>query len=145
MRRRNAELRREMADLTIEHAHLEARTETMRLKVTTARKKLTRQIRELDAARIQTERLANATQHESTMPGSVYGGRAGLEAAAAEMEAHELKGLKLSRKREPRPIDHGTARKYGEGCRCDKCGEWWERRKKENRDNYRRRADAKAA
>jgi hypothetical protein len=145
-RRRNAEARLELARLEAEHKHLAPRIETMRLQVTAERRKLTRQIRELDAARAQTERIANAaTTPPSTLPEPIYGGRAGLEAATAEMEAHELKGLKLARKRAPRPISHGTRNKYLEGCRCDDCEAWNERRLQNDRERYRRRADAKAA
>lgn len=129
-RRVNAELRRELERLAIENAQLTPHVETLRLQVTAARKKLTRQIRELEAARIQAERLANVTEQASTLPEPIYGGRKGLEAAAAEIEAHEAKRTKTSTIHRPKksgPVldnprrKHGTVGTYRAGCRCEPC------------------------
>jgi hypothetical protein len=120
-RHRNAELRIELVGLTREGADLEASTGLMREAVTAARKKLTRQIRDLDAIRAQSDRIAADTKHEPVLPAPQYGGREGLEAAAAEIEAYEGDKLGTVRRKGPR---HGTSRKYKLGCRCDYCLGW---------------------
>jgi len=126
-RRRNAELRIELSTLLSESAQLENHTSTMRLQVTAARRKLTRQIRELDAARAQADQIAHATAQTSTLPEPIYGGREGLQAAADEMRDYEERGLKLSKAPRPRIAkgpSHGTGRKYDQGCRCGECVTW---------------------
>lgn len=129
-RRRNAELRRELTGLMAEQADLAPKVEAMRQEVTAARKKLSRQIRDLDAARAQSARIAGLATEPATptLSEPVYGGREGLQAAADEIEAHESKpGAKLGtvRRRGPR---HGTARMYGTGCRCEACLGWRDKR-----------------
>ena len=121
-RRRNTELRLELARLAAENAQMEAGAVTMRLQVSAGRRKLSKQIRDLDAARVQAERIAQVAIQTSTLPEPVYGGREGLQAATDEIMAHEAKGLKLAKA--PRPasgLSHGTNRKYNSGCRCDEC------------------------
>lgn len=126
-RRRNAELRIELARLEAEKSHLGKSVETMRLQVSAARRKLTRQTRELDAARIQAERLASVAAKVTKLPEPVYGGRAGLLAATEEMEAYEFKKANIEARRRIGP-SHGTGKKYATGCRCEDCMGW--RRKK---------------
>lgn len=120
-RRRNAELRRELAALTVENGQLEAQVTTMRLHVSEARRKLTLQVRELEAARAQQAQLAQVTTEPSGLPEPVHGGREGLLAAAAEIKAHESAGALPKRLRGP---SHGTKRRYAAGCRCPKCVAW---------------------
>lgn len=144
-RLRNAELRKELAFLTVENAKLEAQAETMRLKVTAARRNLTRKIRALDAARSQTEKIAKIKVQTSALPEPQYGGREGLQAAADEIEAYEAKGkLGTVTRQDPR---HGSGRKYALGCQCDACLEWRQRRTEAQRatSNRRRELKAKAA
>lgn len=139
-RRINAELRRELAALTAENADLEPKVDAMRRGVTAARKKLARQIRDIEVARIQTRNIA-ALAATPTAPESVYGGREGLQAAADEIEAHEAaEGAKLGtvRRRGPR---HGTGRKYSLGCRCEECQAWRKRKSAAERATQNRRRD----
>jgi chromosome segregation ATPase len=127
-RRRNAELRLELAGLMAEQSDLAAKVEAMRAEVTAARKKLSRQIRDVDAVRAQAARIASIVERESTLPAPVYGGREGLQAAADEIEAYESKpGAKLGTVRRSNPR-HGTGRKYGTGCRCGDCLGWRDRK-----------------
>lgn len=101
-RRRNAELRRELATLTAENTALEAQVATARLRVSEARRLLTRKIRDLDVARAQMERMATV---QPSPPASepVYGGREGLLAATEEILAHESPyDLAPRRRRGPR-------------------------------------------
>lgn len=143
-RRRNAELRIELASLTAENTRLEAQVSTARLRVSEARRLLTRKIRDLDAARAQAERIGAVTV--PALPTPKYGGREGLEAATAEMEAFESQGLKLSKRRERKGPSHGTGRRYHAGCRCGDCMGW--RRRKSDQDlasHHRRQAAQKKA
>ena len=122
----NAELRRELATLTGENTVLAPKVDAMRKEVTAARKKLARQIRDLEAIRIQTANIAAHAQHlTNTGTEPVYGGPEGLRAAADEMKAYEDGALNLSTvprgRKGPR---HGTGRRYALGCRCDSCLEW---------------------
>lgn len=128
-RRRNAELRLELAGLMAEQADLAPKVEAMRAEVTAARKKLSRQIRDLDAVRAQTASIASAAEQESALPTPLYGGREGLQAAADEIEAYEsAPGAKLSTVRRRRGPSHGTGKRYEAGCRCGDCLAWRERK-----------------
>jgi hypothetical protein len=129
-RRRNAEMRLELARLAAENAKLEPQIDTLRVEVSRARKLLTRKVRELEAARTQAEHLARVQVVTSAEP--VHGGQAGLIAATEEIEAHEFKLDKLGRKRRILGPSHGTRDKYDAGCRCDQCMDW--RRKKSDRE-----------
>jgi hypothetical protein len=146
-RRRNAEMRIELAALLTEQAQLEAKTRTMRDSLTAGYRKLSRQIRELDAVRAQADNIAAAAQHVSTLPPPKYGGREGLQAATDEMRAHEDKQLKLSKAPRPRKAaTHGTSRMYDEeGCRCDECKAWNTRKSAQGRTNRKRRRELEAA
>lgn len=127
-RRRNAELRRELAGLMAEQADLAGKVEAMRAEVTAARKKLSRQIRDVDTARAQAARIGTVVERASTLPEPVYGGREGLQAAADEIEAYDSKpGAKLGTVRRSTPR-HGTGRVYGTGCRCGDCLGWRDRK-----------------
>lgn len=139
-RRRNSELRRELVVLNRDHAELEAQTKTMRLKITAARRELNRKIRTLDAVRAQVDRLSNVTPSPSTLPEPLYGGRAGLQAAADEIDAYDAKSGKLGTAPKSGP-SHGTGRKYGLGCRCDECLGWRNRRTKAQRATNERRRE----
>lgn len=144
-RRRNAELRRELAGLTVENTHLEAQVGTMRLRVSEARRKLTGMTRQLDVARSQAERLGKVVISPAPLSEPLYGGREGLEAATAEMEAFESRGLKLSKAREPGGLSHGTGRRYEAGCRCEACVAWRKRKSAQGLANYHARQARKKA
>lgn len=141
-RSRNAELRREIAALIQENGHLEAQIATTRFQVTAARRRLTRLSRQLEAARAQAERLGKVTISPDPLSEPVYGGREGLEAAAAEMEAYEAKDLKLSKRRERKGPSHGTGRRYAVGCRCGDCMGWRERKSTQSLAGYHARKRA---
>lgn len=133
-RRRNAELRIELASLTVENTQLEAQVATARLRVSEARRLLTRKIRDLDTIRAQVDRLPAVPV--MGLPEPTYGGREGLLAATAEILAHEARG-DVS----PRPAkgpSHGTGRRYESGCRCVACVAW--RKRKSAQATYRRAA-----
>lgn len=124
VRRRNAEMRIELVALMAEQAQLDAKTRTMRESLTDGYRKLSRQIKELDAVRAQADQIAAHAQHVATLPPPKYGGREGLQAATEEMLAHESRGLKLAKAFTPkitRGASHGTDRKYKDGCRCGEC------------------------
>lgn len=121
-RRRNAEIRLELARLAAENAKLEPQINTLRVEVSRARKLLTRKVRELEAARTQTEHLTRV--QTVTLSEPVHGGQAGLIAATEEIEAHTIKYDKLGRKRRIVGPSHGTRKRYAKGCRCDDCLNW---------------------
>ena len=135
-RRQNAELRRELAALTQENTSLQAQ-------ITAARKKLSGMTRQLDVARAQAEWLGKVSVSPFAPVESVYGGREGLEAATAEMEAFESRGLKLSKQRERKGPSHGTGRCYQAGCRCTACLGWRRRKSDQDLANYHRRQAAR--
>lgn len=140
-RRRNAGLRIELESLMREAAELEVSTGLMREAVSAARKKLTRQIRDLDAVRAQSDRIATDTGRTTTLPASQFGGREGLQAAADEIEAYEGAKLGTVKRNGPR---HGTGRKYATGCRCEDCLGWRKKRSAaEQATQARRRAELK--
>jgi hypothetical protein len=132
-RRRNTEMRLELARLAAENAKLEPQINTLRVEVSRARKLLTRKVRELEAARVQAEHLARV--QVVTLSEPVHGGQAGLIAATEEIEAYTIKLDKLGRKRRIVGPSHGTRKRYGKGCRCDDCMDW--RRKASNRERER--------
>lgn len=143
VRQRNAALALELQTLTAEQAELGNRTEAMRKEVTAARNRLTRQLREIDAVRIQSDQIAAAKRYVSTLPPPVHGGREGLQAATDEMLTHESKHLNLAKApRRPKGPSCGTQRKYEKGCRCDECKAWRKRRAAQARTNQKRRAAA---
>jgi len=144
-RRRNAELRRELAELMAENTHLEPKVEAMRRDVTAARKKLSRQIRDLDAIRSQAASIAALAELEAAAAPR-FGGPDGLQAAAHEIKAHEDKPLPpiTPRRLGGRGGSHGTRRKYEEGCDCDDCLGWRTSKTKQQRELRQARA-AKAA
>lgn len=145
VRQRNAALALELQTLTAEKAELDNHAEAMRKEVTAARKRLARQLREIDAARVQADQIAAAKRYVSTLPLPVHGGREGLQAATDEMLAHESKHLKLAKApRPPKGLSCGTGRKYAKGCRCDDCKAWRKRRAAQARTNQKRRAAAQA-
>lgn len=139
-RRRNAELRRELAVLTAEAARLQPQVEAMRAEVTAARRKLSRQIRDLEAARIQTRNIAALATEPATptLAEPVYGGPEGLKAAADEIEAYEGAKLGTVPRRGPR---HGTGRMYSLGCRCEDCRGWRKKRSDAERATQQRRRE----
>jgi hypothetical protein len=124
-RRRNAEMRIELVALMAEQAQLEAKASAMRGALTDGYRKLSRQIKELDAVRAQADQIAAHAQHASTLPPPKYGGREGLQAATDEILAHESRGLKLAKTpsapKAARGPSHGTDGKYKAGCRCGEC------------------------
>ena len=121
-RRRNAELHIELQAITAENAEIDKRIRLMRDELTGAYRKLRRQVRDLDSVRAQEQLIADAKTFKSKLPEPRYGGREGLEAATAEMMAHEAKGLKLSKTlAPPKGLSHGTRRRYADGCRCTEC------------------------
>lgn len=122
-RRRNAQLRIELARLEQERQQLEPQLDTLRAEVSKARKLLTRRVRDLEATRIQAEHLARVSTTTGT-PEAIYGGIEGLLAATKEMEAHQFKLDKLGRKRLTLGPSHGTRAKYNTGCQCDPCMDW---------------------
>ena len=142
-RRRNAALRIELASLTVENMQLESRVGDLRGEVSKARKLLARKVRELKAAQAQVELLGTAPLAPSDSRESLYGGQAGLEAATAEMEAFESRGLKLSKQRERKGPSHGTGRCYQAGCRCTACLGWRRRKSDQDLANYHRRQAAR--
>ena len=118
-RRRNAELRRELAALTVENTRLEAQVQAVGEQVraaakdlTAARRKLTRQIRDSTASRAQAERIA--AEQQAAGPEPVHGGAGGLLEAAGEARAAGIR--------------HGTRRMYDTGCRCTDCQGWRDRK-----------------
>jgi len=138
-RRRNAELRHELAALTAENDQLEMKARAVREDLTAEYRKLAQKIRQLDAVRAQADLMAAAKQFKSNLPEPVYGGREGLQAAADEMKAHEDKHLKLSKP--PRPAkspSHGASSGYTKGCRCAECVAWNSRRSAQRRSNRKR-------
>lgn len=139
-RRRNAEIRLELARLAAENAQLEPQVNNLRTEVSKARKLLTRKVRDLEAARIQAEHLARVGVAGSE---PVHGGPAGLLAATQELKAHEFKYDVLGRKRRILGPSHGTRNKYGEGCRCDDCIDWRRRKSESERYAQQRRRSAK--
>ena len=147
-RRKNAELRLELVALTAEKPQLESQVEAMRQEITTARRKLSRQIRDLEAIRTQIRNIAALAEHASgTEP--VFGGREGLQAATAEIRAHEDQHAKPSRPatstRRRKGRSHGTAGKYVEGCRCDECKGWRGRKSAQEREHVKRRREQEIA
>jgi len=136
-RRRNAELRLELGALTAENTKLQAQAVEMRKQVTTARKKLSRQIRDLEAIRLQAKNIAALAEHAGS-PEPVFGGREGLQAATEEIRAHEDRGTESRRWREP---SHGTGRRYALGCRCDDCRGWRGRKSTQEREHVKRRRE----
>jgi hypothetical protein len=130
-RRRNAEIRLELARLAAEHQQLEPQVNNLRAEVSNARKLLTRKVRDLEASRIQAEHLARVSVAHGE---PVHGGPAGLLAATQEIGAHQFKYDVLGRKRPIVGPSHGTRNKYAEGCRCDDCMDW--RRRKSESEKY---------
>jgi hypothetical protein len=142
-RRRNAEIRLELARLAAEHQQLEPQVNNLRAEVSKARKILTRKVRDLEASRIQAEHLARVSVAHGE---PVHGGPEGLLAATAEMEAHEYKFDVLGRRRRILGPSHGTRSKYAEGCRCDDCMDWRRRKSESERvAQQRRRSEKKLA
>ena len=144
-RRRNAELRLELAALTAENTRLAPKVETMRRDVTAARKKLARQIRDLDVIRTQISNIAALAEHVVS-GGPVYGGPDGLQAAADEIKAHDEAGLNLTKGAGPRKgPSHGTGRRYALGCRCLECKAWRKRKSARERTHVKRRLEQAVA
>lgn len=140
-RRLNADLRLELATLTAENTQLEARVGAMRQDVTVARRKLSRQIRDLETIRTQARNIAAMAGHSSgTEP--VFGGPAGLLAAADELKAH---GEAIASSTVRRGPSHGTAGKYVQGCRCDECRGWRGRKSAQERAHVKRRREQEIA
>lgn len=135
-RRRNTEIRLELARLAAENAHLAPQVDSIRAEVSKARKLLTRKVRELEAARIEAEHLARVQVANQSEP--VHGGPNGLLAATEELQTHEFKYDKLGRKRRILGPSHGTRDKYDAGCRCEPCMDW--RRKKSDRERISQQA-----
>jgi hypothetical protein len=145
-RRRNAELRIELGALLTENTQIEARIKATRADLTAAYRKLSKQIRDMDAINAQAELVAASERFVSTLPEPKYGGREGLQAATDEMMAHEARGLKLAKA--PRPIkgpSHGTGRRYDLGCRCEECETWKVEKNAKTHSNWKRRQQEKVA
>jgi hypothetical protein len=145
-RRRNAAMKRELVFLDIENTRLQEEIEVRRAEVSQARRVLSRKVRDLAVIRTQVEQLAAV--YVSKLPEPVYGGREGLEAAAAEMAAHEAATYALGRRTRKRSGNsHGTRKKYDEGCRCVACAAWRKRKSERERvaQGIRRAAQRKAA
>jgi chromosome segregation ATPase len=138
-RRRNTELRLELARLAAENAQLEPQIDTLRTEVSRARKLLTRKVRELEAARTQAEHLARVQVVTHAEP--IHGGQAGLIAATEEIEAYAIKLDKLGRRRRIVGPSHGTRKRYGKGCRCDDCMDWRRKASDRERVNQQRRRE----
>lgn len=138
-RRRNAELRRELAELASENAALGQHVQLLRRQVSDGRKLLTRKIRDLAAIRSQVEQLESVKARRTEPSEPVFGGPEGLQAATAEMDAHESKGLNLVTRRPSKGPSHGTRRRYDTGCRCDPCLLWRERKSEQARSARRSR------
>lgn len=143
VRQRNAALALELQTLTAEKAELDNRGDAMRKEVTAARKRLTRQLREIDAVRVHSDQIAAAKRYVSTLPPPIHGGREGLQAATDEMLTHESKHLKLAKApRPPKGPSCGTGRKYAKGCRCDDCKAWRKRKSARELTNKKKRVAA---
>lgn len=144
-RRRNAALALELQSLTEENADLDKQIRLMRDELSIAYRKLRRQVRDLESIRAQEQHLAEAETFKSTLPEPRYGGREGLEAATAEMMAHESKQLKLSKTIIPKGLSHGTYPKYKDGCRCPACIAAKNHSSSRYRSNVKRRNEQVAA
>lgn len=145
-RRRHAEMKRELAFLEIENARLQEEIVVKRAEVSQARRVLSRKVRDLAVVRAQVEQLQAV--YVSALPEPLYGGKEGLEAAAAEMAAHEAGTDALGRRERKRSGNsHGTRKKYDEGCRCVECAAWRKRKSERGRvaQGLRRAAQRKAA
>lgn len=145
-RRRNAELRLALVAITAEKAQVEAKVEGMREELTVARRRLSRQIRDLDAIRTQTANIAALAEQAATTEPK-HGGPDGLQAAADEIKAYEDKHLNLSKptRRRGKGPSHGTRSKYDEGCDCDDCLGWRIRKTAQQREIRQGRAAKRAA
>jgi len=92
---------------------------------------------EFDALRAERTDLSDQTRamiryraRMAELPAPVYGGREGLLAACAEIDAHDNPGRAGN--------SHGTKRAYYEdNCRCAACGAWYDAHRTRERDRYR--------
>jgi hypothetical protein len=146
VRRRNVAMKRELAFLTIENTRLQEEIDARRADVSQARRVLSRKVRDLAVVRTQVEQLTAV--FVSSLPEPLYGGREGLEAAAAEIAEHEERKDAMGRRTRKRSGNsHGTRKKYDEGCRCITCMGWRKRKSERERvaQGLRRAAQRKAA
>lgn len=110
---------------------LEAERDQARAELTKAREQLTKTIREADQVRLQALQVKAAAEYVSTLPEPVHGGRAGLEAATAELIEYEARKKaegavvelppRPAHPRAEREFRHGTQNRYRAGCRCVAC------------------------
>lgn len=133
-RRRNAEMALTLRSLELERQSLESEAERV-LSVLTALRST------VDRNRAETTRIAAYREAIRKMPPPIHGGREGLLAATAEMEAFESKKTKPRKARKTSP--HGTKRRYYVwGCRCEPCTQWAEQQSAVNAERYQRRKQA---
>lgn len=133
-RRRNAELVSMLRRLDLERQSLEREAESV-LSVLAALRST------VDGNRAETTRIAAYKEAIRKMPPPVHGGRAGLLAATAEIEAFEFKKDKIRKPRRTSP--HGTKNRYYVwGCRCETCRAWAEEQSVINAERYQRRKHA---
>lgn len=126
-RRRNAELARAIQQLRIERARLEQEAKNaadvlLALKST------------VDRNRTESERMAEYREAMRKLPPPKYGGRDGLLAAVAEIDAHEMS---KDKPRNPRTPAHGSKRRYYDwNCRCETCNAMIETHRAKARERY---------
>ena len=136
-RRRNAELAMQLRRLELERQSLEREGEKVLSTLQALRS-------HVDRTRDETRRLAAYKEAMKKLPPPVHGGREGLLAATAEMEAHRPKPK--PRQKEYRGPSHGTRRRYYDWkCRCEACNEWASVESSRNRKRYNQRRTVKEA
>lgn len=136
------------AAIEAKRAELEAERDAARRELSKAREQLTKTIKEADTARLQASRIKDAAQYLSGLPGPVYGGRAGLEAATRELVEYEIRKkaegtvVTLPKRPATRKAEaeyrHGSKNRYRAGCRCVACRTW----KAENNTHHRKQVAA---
>lgn len=84
---------------------------------------------ERDALASQSRAIVDYRARIALLPPPVYGGRDGLLAATAEIEAHDHP--------DRNGPSHGTRKRYYDGCRCAPCQDWHEGHKARAKARYR--------
>jgi hypothetical protein len=136
------------AAIDSKRAELEAERDAAKKELSKAREQLTKTIKEADAVRLQASRIRSVAEYLTGLPEPVHGGRAGLEAATAELVEYEIRKKQTGMvvrlpKREPSrraeaEHEHGSRSRYRSGCRCVSCRTW----KAEDDTTYRKKAAA---
>lgn len=136
-RRRKAELARTVHALRLETLRLEHEAEQVKSVLTALRETV-------GSTRQETSRMSAYIQKMRQLPAPRYGGRDGLLAAVAEIEAHELS---KDKPRKERPVAaHGSKRRYYVwDCRCEKCVAWRDDQRAKLSARYYARKEQKAA